>query len=170
MSVPRAAPARRGSVRATRAVPPLVLGFQLPVGIGSPSEVHFFFRVLLAQVLLPSSFTVGFAGGVLPIGVGGPRGVGLLLGLRPGYLPAPGNVMSGQLHTLVVIDGLDAHDGELRRVVKLVDAGLLGGILRDKFGARLSSISCHPTQSALENTWGSTFWGVYPFFLVAPSA
>ena len=33
-----------------------------------------------------------------------------------------------------------------------------------------SSISYHPTQSALEKTWGSTFWGVNPFFLAAPSA
>ena len=33
-----------------------------------------------------------------------------------------------------------------------------------------SSISCHSTQSALEKTWGSTFWGVYPFSLASPSA
>ena len=32
-----------------------------------------------------------------------------------------------------------------------------------------SSISCHPTQGALEKTWGSTFSYVYPF-LAAPSA
>ena len=32
-----------------------------------------------------------------------------------------------------------------------------------------SSISCHPTQSALEKTWGSTFSRLYPFFLAAPS-
>ena len=32
------------------------------------------------------------------------------------------------------------------------------------------STSCHPTQSALEKTWGSTLWGMYPFFLVAPFA
>ena len=33
-----------------------------------------------------------------------------------------------------------------------------------------SSTSCHPTHRALEKVWGSTFWGVYPFFLAAPSA
>ena len=156
VSVPRAAPARRGSGRAIRAELPLVLSFRLPVGIGTPSEVHFFFRILLAPVLLPSSSTVGVADGVLPIGVAGPQGVGLLLGFRPGYLPAPGNVMPCQLHTLVVIDELDAHDGELRLVVQLrvQDGGEPGSELVAKDAPQQpastsptagSSISCQPT-------------------------
>ena len=119
VAVPKAAPARRGSIRAARAVMPWVLGLQLPAGVGGSGEVHFVLRVMLAPVLLSSSSTVGLASGVLPIWVRGPQGVGLLFGHRPGYLPSPSNAMPGQLHTLVVIDGLDAHDGELCRVIKL---------------------------------------------------
>ena len=96
-----------------------MLGFRLLVRIRGSGEVHFFFWVMLAPLLLSLSSTVGFASGVLPIGVRGPWGVGLLLGPRPRYLPTPGNVMPGQLHTLVVIDGLDARDGEFSRVIKL---------------------------------------------------
>ena len=117
--VPRVVLASRGCVRATRTRTTLVLGFRLPVLIGDSDEVHFFFRVMLAPVLVSWSSTVGFGSRVLPIGVRGPWGVGLLLGLRPRYLPTPGNVMPGQLHALVVIDGLDAHNGEFRRVIKL---------------------------------------------------
>ena len=73
-------------MRATWAVPSLVLGFRLPIRIRGPGEVHFLFRVLLASVLLPLSSTVSFAGGVPPIGVGGPRGARPLLALRPRYL------------------------------------------------------------------------------------
>ena len=69
VAVPRAVPARQGSVRATRAVTPLVLGLRLPVGVGGPGEVHFVLRDMLAPVFLSSSSTVGFASGVLPIGV-----------------------------------------------------------------------------------------------------
>ena len=33
-----------------------------------------------------------------------------------------------------------------------------------------SSTSCQPTHKAFEKVCGSTFWGVYPFFLAAPCA
>ena len=117
--IPRAASAGWGPVRAAWAVPPLVLGFWLPVAVRGRGEVHLFLRVLLASVLQPSSSTVGFAGGVFSIRVGDPWGVGLLLGLRPGYLPSSGDVVSGQLHTLVIVDGFESHDGELRCAVEL---------------------------------------------------
>ena len=92
--VPRAALARRGSVKAERALTPLVLSLWLPVEVRGSSVVHSVVWVMLAPVLLSSSSTVGLASGVLPIRVRGPRGVGLLLGLRQGYLASPGNVMS----------------------------------------------------------------------------
>ena len=66
---------------------------------------------------------MGLAGGVFPVGVGGPWGVGLLLGFRPGDLPASDDVVPGQLHALVVVDGFDAHDGEVRSVVERVRDG-----------------------------------------------
>ena len=72
--IPRATSAGRGPVRSAWVVPPLMLGFWLSVGVRGCGEVHLFFRVLLALVLLPSSSTVGFAGGVLSIG-GGAHGV-----------------------------------------------------------------------------------------------
>ena len=70
VAAPRAAPARRGSVRAARAVTPLVLGLRLPVGVGGSGEVHFVLWVMLAPVLLPSSSTVGLASGATLSGSG----------------------------------------------------------------------------------------------------
>ena len=117
--IPKATAAERGPIRAAWAVLPLVLGLWFPVRVRGRGEVCLVLRVLPTAVLLSPPSTVGLAGGVFAIGVRGPWGVGLLLGLRPGYLPASGNVVPGQLHTLVAVDGLDAHDGELRRVVEL---------------------------------------------------
>ena len=162
--VPRATAAGRGPVRAAWAVPPLVLGLSFSIRVPGRSEVHFVIRVLPSSVLLSSPSTVGLACGEFPVGVGGPWGVGLLLRLRLGDLPASGDVVPGQLHTPVVVDGFDLHDGELRCVLQLrVRDGREPGTENvtedasqqprvDLPRRRLSSTSCHPTQSALERT------------------
>ena len=71
-------------------------------------------------MILSSSSSVGFAARVVPVRVGGPRGVRLLLGFCPGDSPASGGVLSGQLHALVVIDGLDTNNRKLGLVVELL--------------------------------------------------
>ena len=181
VAVPRAAPATRGSVKTTRAVTPVVLGLRLPFEVRGSSEVHFVLRVMLAYVLPSSSSAVCFPSGVFPIGAEGPRGVGLHLGLRSGHLPSAGNVMPGELHTVNAIDGVEAHNGEFSRVVKLgvrdrrePHSELVSEETSQQSRVHLrrqgSSSSCHPTQCALENTWGSIVSVVYPFSLAAPAA
>ena len=115
----RAAAAGRGPVRAARAVPSLVLGLWFSFRLRGRREVHLLLRVTLAAVLLSSSSSMGFAGGVVSVPVGGPWGVGLLLGFCPGDSPASGGVLSGQLHALVVIGGLD-DNRKLGLVVELL--------------------------------------------------
>ena len=119
-AMPKAAAAGRGPVRAARAVPSLVLGLWFSFRIRGRCEVHLLLRVALAAVLVLSSCSVGFAGGVVPVQVGGPWGVGLLLGFRPGEFRASGGVVSGQLHALVVVDGLATDNRELGLVVELL--------------------------------------------------
>ena len=85
----------------------------------------------------------------MAIGVRGPQGVGLLLGLRLRYLLASADVVPGLLHTLVVVSELDAHDGELRRVVEVRvrdGRGLLAGVLAGVAGPRSTAPlpSCPP--------------------------
>ena len=99
----------------------------------------------------------------IPCRVGGPWGVGLLLRLRLGDLPASGDVVPGQLHTPVVVDGFDLHDGELPVLLSYAsekDASPAHNLSwrmppnspASTSPAEGSLTSCHPTQSALEKT------------------
>ena len=116
----RAAAAGRGPVRAARTVPPLVLGVRFSCRFRGRREVHLLIRVSLAAVLLSSSSSMGFAGGVFPVRVGHQRGVRLLLGFGPGHSPAAGGGLSGQFHASVILGGLDSDNGKFGLVVGLL--------------------------------------------------
>ena len=119
-AMPRAAAAGRRPVRAARAVPSLVLGVRLSFRLRGRREVHLLLRVPLAAVLLSSSSSMGLAGGVVPVWVGHPGGVRLLLGFGPGHSPAAGGVLSGQFHAFVILGGLDSDNREFGLVVELL--------------------------------------------------
>ena len=95
MAMPRTTTAGRGPVPAARAVPPLVLGLWFSFRVRGRREVCLLLREMLAAVLRSSSAMVGFAGGVFPVRVGSPWGVGLLLGLRPRDFLASGGGLPG---------------------------------------------------------------------------
>ena len=176
----RAAAVARGPVPAAGAVPSMVLGVWFSFRIRGRREVRLLLRVTLAAVLLSSSPSMGFAGGVFPVWVGHPRGVWLLLGFGLGHSPAAGGVLSGFMP-------LSYSAGLTPTIVNLALWLSCSSEMDDRPASNLSrrmpprspastsldggsSTSCHPTHSALEKVWGSTFWGVYPFFLAPPSA
>ena len=120
-AMPRAAAVGRGAVRAARAVPSLVLWLQFSFRVRGRREVHELIWVPLAALLLSSSSSMGLAGGVVPVGVGHPGVVRLLLGFGPCHSLAAGGVLSGQFHASVILGGLDSDNREFGLVVELLN-------------------------------------------------